>query len=163
VNGYVLTNVDHTMQIMRDETFGPVLPIMRVQDEQEALRLANDSRYGLNASIWTRDKAKGERLARQIEAGSVCVNDVITAVAVTDAPFGGVKESGSGRRHGAAGIRRFCSEQTIVIDRLGLKREPIWYPYTVRGERWVLRLLGALFSKRLSERLNSLTRMKDEG
>ncbi len=156
----VLTNVDHTMRIMRDETFGPVLPIMRVRNEQEALRLANDSRYGLNASIWTRDQAKGERLARQIEAGSVCVNDVITAVAVTDAPFGGVKESGSGRRHGAAGIRRFCSEQTIVIDRLGLKREPIWYPYTARAERWMRRLLGALFSRRLSEKLNSLRRMK---
>jgi acyl-CoA reductase-like NAD-dependent aldehyde dehydrogenase len=152
----VLVGVDHSMLVMRDETFGPVLPIMRVKDEGEALRLANDSRYGLNASVWTEDRAKGQRLAAQVEAGSVCVNDVITGVAVTDAPFGGVKESGSGRRHGAVGIRRFCSEQTIVTDRFGLKREAIWYPYTAQGERLMLRLLGALFSSRLTEKLKSL-------
>jgi acyl-CoA reductase-like NAD-dependent aldehyde dehydrogenase len=152
----VLADVDHQMQIMREETFGPVLPIMRVKDEGEALRLANDSRYGLNASVWTQNQAKGERLAAQIEAGSVCVNDVITGVAVTDAPFGGVKESGTGRRHGAPGIRRFCSEQTIVIDRFGLKREAIWYPYTAQGERVLLRLLRALFSGRAAEKVKAL-------
>ena len=152
----VLTGVDHSMQIMREETFGPVLPIMRVKDEQEALRLANDSRYGLNASVWTSDKAKGERLAAQVEAGSVCVNDVITSFAVTDAPFGGAKESGSGRRHGVPGIRRFCSEQTIVIDRFGLKREVIWYPYTAQGERLLLRLLSTLFSSRVVGKIKGL-------
>jgi acyl-CoA reductase-like NAD-dependent aldehyde dehydrogenase len=154
----VLTNVDHSMQIMRDETFGPVLPIMRVRDEQEALRLANDSRYGLNASVWTGDTAKGTRLAAQIEAGSVCVNDVITGVAVTDAPFGGVKESGTGRRHGASGIRRFCSEQTIVIDRFGLKREAIWYPYTAKGEWLMRRLLGAIYAGGAARRVRALWR-----
>ena len=152
----VLTEVDHSMLIMREETFGPVLPLMRVKDESEALRLANDSRYGLNASVWTEDKTKGERLAAQIEAGSVCVNDVISGVAVTDAPFGGVKESGSGRRHGAPGIRRFCTEQTIVVDRFGLKREMIWYPYTAQGERWLLRLLGAVFSNRIAGKVKAL-------
>lgn len=152
----VLAGVDHSMLVMREETFGPLLPIMRVKDEREAMRLANDSRYGLNASVWTEDKAKGERLAAQIEAGSVCVNDVISGVAVTDAPFGGVKESGSGRRHGAPGIRRFCTEQTIVVDRFGLKREMIWYPYTAQGERLLLRLLGALFSSRVAGKLRAL-------
>lgn len=144
----VLADVDHSMMIMRDETFGPVLPIMRVRDEEEALRLANDSRYGLNASVWTSDRAKGERMAARVEAGSVCINDVITGVAVTDAPFGGVKESGSGRRHGAPGIRRFCSEQAIVTDRFGLKREIIWYPYTAKGERLLKWLLAKLFGRR---------------
>ncbi|MEP7270999.1 MAG: succinic semialdehyde dehydrogenase [Acidobacteriota bacterium] len=152
----VLADVDHSMLVMRDETFGPVLPIMRVADEEEALRLANDSRYGLNASVWTADRARGERLAGRVEAGSVCVNDVITGVAVTDAPFGGVKESGSGRRHGAPGIRRFTSEQTIVTDRFGLKREMIWYPYTADGERTMLRLLGVLFSPGLRAKLRAL-------
>lgn len=152
----VLTDVNHSMQIMRDETFGPVLPIMRVKDENEALRLANDSRYGLNASVWTKDAAKGARIASHIEAGSVCVNDVITGVAVTDVPFGGVKESGTGRRHGASGIRRFCTEQTIVIDRFGLKREAIWYPYTVQGERMLMRLLRALYTGRISGKLKAL-------
>jgi acyl-CoA reductase-like NAD-dependent aldehyde dehydrogenase len=154
----VLCDVDHSMQIMRDETFGPVLPIMRVRNADEALRLANDSRYGLNASVWTGDRAKGEQMAAQVEAGSVCVNDVITGVAVTDAPFGGVKESGTGRRHGAPGIRRFCSEQTIVIDRFGLKREAIWYPYTAKGERLLTRLLGLLYAGRMSGKLRSLLR-----
>jgi len=152
----VLAGVDHSMQVMREETFGPVLPIMRVKDEGEALRLANDSRYGLNASVWTRDARRGARLAGQVEAGSVCVNDVIMGVAVTDAPFGGVKESGTGRRHGAPGIRRFASEQTIVIDRFGLRREAVWYPYTASGERLLLRLLGALFSTRAAARVRSL-------
>lgn len=141
----VLTDVDHSMSIMTDETFGPVLPIMKVRDSDEALRLANDSRYGLNASVWTSQKSNGERLAAEVEAGSVCVNDVITGFAVTDASFGGMKESGNGRRHGAPGIRRFAVEQTIVTDRFGMKRDPIWFPYTAKGERVAKRLLKLLF------------------
>lgn len=152
----VLTNVDHSMKIMTEETFGPVLPIMRVKDEHEALRLANDSIYGLNASVWTKDKAKGERIAAQIEAGMTCVNDVLVGFAVTDAPSGGLKESGMGKRHGAHGIRRFCHEQVIIADRFGLKRELIWYPYTAQTERLLLRALGALFSNRLSQKLKAL-------
>lgn len=141
----VLTDVDHSMSIMTDETFGPVLPIMKVRDADEALRLANDSRYGLNASVWTSQKSNGERLAREVEAGSVCVNDVITGFAITDASFGGMKESGNGRRHGTSGIRRFAVEQTIVTDRFGMKRDPIWFPYSARGERIARRLLRLLF------------------
>jgi acyl-CoA reductase-like NAD-dependent aldehyde dehydrogenase len=119
----VLSNVDHSMKIMTEETFGPVLPIMRVRDEDEALRLANDSRYGLNASVFTRDKTKGERIAAEVEAGVTCVNDVIAGFGVTDAPSGGLKESGIGKRHGAEGIRRFCHQQVIVTDRFGMKRD----------------------------------------
>ena len=152
----VLTNVDHSMKIMTEETFGPVLPIMRVKNEDEALRLANDSIYGLNASVWTKDKAKGERLAAQVEAGITCVNDVIVGFAVTDAPSGGLKESGLGKRHGRHGIRRFCHEQVIITDRFGLKREMLWYPYTPQTERLLLRGIGALFSNRLSQKLKAL-------
>lgn len=152
----VLTAVDHSMKIMTEETFGPVLPIMRVKDEREALRLANDSIYGLNASVWTKDKAKGERIAAQVEAGITCVNDVMVGFAVTDAPSGGLKESGIGKRHGAHGIRRFCHEQVIITDRFGLKREIIWYPYTAQTERLLLRTIGALFSNRLSQKLKAL-------
>jgi acyl-CoA reductase-like NAD-dependent aldehyde dehydrogenase len=85
----VITNVDHSMKIMTEETFGPVLPIMRVKDAAEALHLANDSRYGLNASVWTRDRRQGERLAAQVEAGMTTVNDVLVGFGVTDAPSGG--------------------------------------------------------------------------
>lgn len=152
----VLTNVNHTMKVMTEETFGPVLPIMRIKNESEALRLANDSIYGLNASVWTRDKSRGERLATQIAAGITCVNDVIVGYAATDAPSGGLKESGIGKRHGAAGIRRFCHEQVIITDRFGLKRELLWYPYNAKTEQQFQRLMRVLFSNRVSDKIKAL-------
>jgi acyl-CoA reductase-like NAD-dependent aldehyde dehydrogenase len=152
----VLSNVDHSMKIMTEETFGPTLPIMRVRDEDEALRLANDSRYGLNASVFSRDKARGEKIAARVEAGVTCVNDVIAGFAVTDAPSGGLKESGIGKRHGVEGIRRFCHQQVIVTDRFGLKRDPFWYPYNAKTERLMLRLLGAMFSTRPVAKLKAI-------
>ncbi|HXQ21830.1 MAG TPA: succinic semialdehyde dehydrogenase [Candidatus Acidoferrales bacterium] len=128
----VLTDVTHDMAIMSEETFGPVIPIMKVRDAEEALRLTNDSRYGLTGSVWTKDRAKGQMLSRRIEAGSVCVNDCLVNFAVTEAPMGGVKESGLGARHGAQGIRKFCRHQTVVIDRFGSKSEINWYPTSKR-------------------------------
>src|SRR5262245_2555683 len=151
----VLSDVDHSMKIMTEETFGPVLPIMRVRGEDEALRLANDSRYGLNASVFTRDKARGEKIAAQVEAGVTCVNDVIAGFAVTDAPSGGLKESGIGKRHGAEGIRRFCHQQVIVTDRFGMKRDPFWYPYNAKTERLMRWALGVAFSTRLGAKLKA--------
>jgi acyl-CoA reductase-like NAD-dependent aldehyde dehydrogenase len=124
----VLTNVDHTMEVMRDETFGPVLPIMKVRDADEAVRLANDSRYGLNSSVFTKDVAKGERIARRLEAGNACVNDALINYLAQDAPFGGTGESGLGFRHGPQGIRKYCSQQTILVTRFGPKREPTMFP-----------------------------------
>jgi acyl-CoA reductase-like NAD-dependent aldehyde dehydrogenase len=152
----VLTKVDHSMKIMTEETFGPVLPIMRVKDEQEALRLANDSDYGLNASVFTSDKAKGERIAARVEAGMTCVNDVIAGFGVIDAPSGGLKQSGVGKRHGREGIRRFSHQQVIVTDRFGLKKELFWYPYSARTERLLARMLGVVFSSRLGQKLKAL-------
>jgi acyl-CoA reductase-like NAD-dependent aldehyde dehydrogenase len=138
----VLSDVTHEMAIMTDETFGPVIPIMKVRDAEEAVRLANDSRYGLTASVWTRDREQAQRLSRRIEAGSVCVNDCLVNFAVTEAPMGGVKESGLGVRHGAQGIRKFCRQQTVVIDRLGVNKEITWYPTSKRK--------AALFRRALS-------------
>jgi succinate-semialdehyde dehydrogenase / glutarate-semialdehyde dehydrogenase len=152
----VLVNVDHSMKIMTEETFGPVLPIMRVRDEAEALRLANDSNYGLNASVFTHDRARGERLAEKIEAGMTCVNDVLAGFGVTDAPSGGLKTSGIGKRHGPEGIRRFCHQQVIVTDRFGMKREPFWFPYSAKTERLLTRALGILFSSRWSSKFKSI-------
>ena len=151
----VLVDVTHDMEIMRDETFGPVIPIMRIRDEEEAIRLANDSRYGLDASVWTKDRARGARIARRIQSGAVCVNDVMVNFIVTDVPMGGVKESGVGRRHGPEGIRKFCAQQTVVVDRFGMKSEPNWWPMTPGkvkllsravdffGSGWRRKLLGA--------------------
>ena len=104
----VLVDVDHTMEIMREETFGPTLPIMKVADVEEAVRLANDSPYGLQASVWTRDTARGEQIARRLEAGAVCVNDAQLNYYALNLPMGGWKASGIGTRHGAGGIRKYC-------------------------------------------------------
>jgi acyl-CoA reductase-like NAD-dependent aldehyde dehydrogenase len=124
----VLVDVDHDMDIMRDETFGPVLPIMRVADTEQAVALANDSIYGLNSSVWTSDAEKGRVLARRIEAGNVCINDVLVSYGVADLPFGGVKDSGIGRVHGLQALREFSVAKSVLVDRVGLRREPWWYP-----------------------------------
>jgi acyl-CoA reductase-like NAD-dependent aldehyde dehydrogenase len=128
----VMVDVNHDMAIMTDETFGPVIPIMKVRDADEGLRLANDSGYGLTASVWTKDKARGQQIARRLQAGSVCVNDCLVNFAITEAPMGGVKESGLGSRHGAQGIRKFCLQKTVVVDRFGTKSEINWYPTSAR-------------------------------
>ena len=124
----VLVDVNHGMKVMTDETFGPVLPIMVVRDEDEALALANDSIYGLSGTVWTKDQDKALALARRMETGSVCVNETSLTFGAHNAPFGGVKQSGVGRVHGEAAIRQFCHEVPVIFDRLGLKKEQNWYP-----------------------------------
>jgi acyl-CoA reductase-like NAD-dependent aldehyde dehydrogenase len=126
---------------------------MKVRDAEEGLRLANDSRYGLTASIWTKDAERGRVLARRLEAGAVCVNDCLVNFAVTEAPMGGVKESGLGRRHGADGIRKFCLQRTILIDRFGTKSEVNWYPTTARKAALFRRMLTLLYRSGWRKRL----------
>ena len=145
----ILTDVTHDMAIMREETFGPVLPIMRVSSEDEALRLANDSRYGLNANVWTRNKHKGVEMARAIESGCVVVNDCMITYGVAESPFGGVKESGIGRVNGESGLKSYCQTQSIVIDRLGGRTEPLWYPYTAVKLGRIKRLMRLLWGTSL--------------
>jgi acyl-CoA reductase-like NAD-dependent aldehyde dehydrogenase/choline dehydrogenase-like flavoprotein len=111
----VLANVDHTMRCMTEETFGPTLPVMRVADAEEAVRLANDGPYGLQASVWTRDEERGEAIARRVEAGVAVVNDAQVNYVALELPMGGWKESGLGSRHGPDGIRKYCKRQTLVI------------------------------------------------
>lgn len=137
----VVVDVDHSMALMRDETFGPVLPIMAVADDDEAIRLANDSSYGLNSSVWTGDPEAGRRLAAAMEAGNVCVNDVMDSYAVPALPFGGVKESGLGRLHGPEGLQTMSAVKSVLTDRFGLPRELWWYPTPPR--------LGSLGSRAL--------------
>jgi len=140
----VLVDVDHSMQVMTDETFGPVIPIMQVKDSQEAVRLANDSRYGLGASIFSRDKAAAANLAEELNSGAVCVNDSLINFIVLEAPMGGRKDSGLGHRHGAGGIQKFCQQKTVVFDRFGLKEEFPWYPASKKKAQQVRHLLNLL-------------------
>jgi acyl-CoA reductase-like NAD-dependent aldehyde dehydrogenase len=150
----VLADVDHEMLVMRDETFGPILPIMRVRTEEEALALANQSRYGLNANVWTRNKRKGTRLAKAIESGCVVVNDCMVSYGVTESPFGGVKDSGIGRVNGRQGLESYCHTQSILIDRFGGGREPLWYPYSARKLGAMKRVLRAVWGTSLGKLLS---------
>jgi len=143
----VLTNVDHSMRCMREETFGPTIPVMKVDDVEEAVRLANDSEYGLQASVWTKDLHKGDRIARRIEAGAVCVNDALMNYMAFGAPMGGWKTSGVGSRHGANGIRKYCRTQTILIARFTGKKDPAMFPYTARRTRLLGRVVKAIYGR----------------
>ncbi|MGH3263431.1 MAG: aldehyde dehydrogenase family protein, partial [Trebonia sp.] len=143
----VLVDVDHSMRCMREETFGPTLPIMRVDSVEEAIRLANDSDYGLQASVWTRDVERGEQLARRIEAGVVCVNDAQVNYTALNLPMGGWKTSGIGTRHGAGGIRKYTKTQSLLVTRLALEREPFMYPYTKRKTMLLRRFFGLLYGR----------------
>ena len=124
----ILEVVDDNSDIMKKETFGPEIRIMRVKDEDDAIEKANSSGYGLSASIFTKRGKRGRALARQITSGSVCVNDVMTNYITTDIPFGGVGLSGIGRVHGPEGLRSFCQTQSVLVDRFGLNKEPWWFP-----------------------------------
>jgi acyl-CoA reductase-like NAD-dependent aldehyde dehydrogenase len=111
----IVTEVDHSMQLMQDETFGPIMPIMKVDDERHAIQLANDSHMGLGASVWSRDMRRAERVAHQLETGSVNINDTITHFAIPTLPFGGVKESGIGRSHGQEDLLQFVTSRAYVL------------------------------------------------
>jgi succinate-semialdehyde dehydrogenase/glutarate-semialdehyde dehydrogenase len=126
----VLTNVDHSMTIMRDETFGPVLPVQTFKTEDEAIKLANDSVYGLTASVWTRDIARGRRLAEQIDAGTVMVNEVVYTHGIAQTPWGGVKQSGYGRTHGRMGLLELVTPQHIHVNRIWFLADLWWYGYS---------------------------------
>jgi acyl-CoA reductase-like NAD-dependent aldehyde dehydrogenase len=126
----VVTGVDHSMKLMREETFGPVLPIMKFKTEEEAIRLANDSIYGLTASIFTRDISRGKRLAEQIDAGTVMINEVVYTHAVAQTPWGGVKQSGYGRTHGRLGLLELVTPQHIHANRMPGLSDAWWFPYS---------------------------------
>ncbi|CAN5471150.1 aldehyde dehydrogenase family protein [soil metagenome] len=136
----VLTGVDHSMECMTEETFGPTLPVMKVRDAEHAIALANDSIYGLQASVWTKDVSRGEQVAKRIEAGVSSVNDHQVNYLGLEIPMGGWKSSGLGTRHGRDGIRKYTRKQASVITRFGLKREIFMFPYS----GWSSKLIGAV-------------------
>ena len=126
----VITGATNEMRPMREETFGPTLPIATFKTEEEAIRLANDSEFGLTASVWTRDYVKGNRVAEQIEAGSVCVNEVLYTHGIGQTPWGGFKNSGRGRTHGVEGLMELVQSQHIHVNRLAILPDAWWMPYS---------------------------------
>jgi acyl-CoA reductase-like NAD-dependent aldehyde dehydrogenase len=153
----LLADCDHTMTVMRDEIFGPIVPFMRVRSDDEAVSLANDSPFGLNAYVFTKGRETARRLSERIQAGSVLVNDVLSNYATIEAPFGGIKQSGFGRVHGDQSLRDMCTEKFVSFDRFTPPaRDPFWFPYTARSYAWLERGMRLLFgagtlAKRIGE------------
>ena len=143
----MLVDVDHTMAAMTEETFGPTLPIMKVADADEAVRLANDSPFGLAASVWSKDASRGEAVARRIEAGAVCVNDAQINYLVLELPMGGWKTSGMGQRHGAPGIRKYTRSQSLLVTRLAPKKDLHMFPYKARTTNMLVKGIKLLYGR----------------
>jgi len=139
------------MRVMREETFGPVLPIMPFDSDADAVRLANDSEYGLAASVWTRDRVRGEEIARQINAGTVMVNDAVSCFAISEAPHGGVKASGIGRTHGRFGLEEMVRVKYLDSDLLPGIKKPWWFGY--RPSKAVEGFLDFQFARGIVRRL----------
>jgi succinate-semialdehyde dehydrogenase/glutarate-semialdehyde dehydrogenase len=135
----VLMDVSHEMRVMREETFGPLLPVMAFESDDEAVRLANDSDFGLAACVWTQNRARGEALARRIQAGTVMVNDAISCFGISEAPHGGVKASGIGRTHGRFGLEEMVRVKYVDSDRMPGMKKVWWYGY---GEKFARQMEG---------------------
>jgi acyl-CoA reductase-like NAD-dependent aldehyde dehydrogenase len=151
----VLANVDHGMRIMQEETFGPVLPIMPFRDDAEAVRLANDSDFGLAASVWTKDRAHGDRMARQINAGTVMVNDAVSCFSISEAPHGGVKSSGLGRTHGRWGLEEMVRVKYVDSDRVPGMKKIWWFGYGGAFAAEIESFVDLLYSGSLREKIKS--------
>ncbi|MGM7645886.1 aldehyde dehydrogenase family protein [Nocardia sp. JW2] len=152
----VLVDVDHSMSCITEETFGPTIPVIKVADENEAVRLANDSEYGLSASVWTGDKSRGQAIARRLAVGAVNINDATINLFNFALPHGGWGQSGTGYRFGGAdGVRKYCRKQAITAPALPTqKKELVWYPYSLKSfgfMRNAMRATGARGRRRFGK------------
>jgi acyl-CoA reductase-like NAD-dependent aldehyde dehydrogenase len=148
----LIADVDHSMRITQEEIFGPVMTIIRVRDEAAAIRLANDCPYGLGSSVFTRDRARGQRMARQIRAGMTVINDYGLAYMMQSLPFGGVGISGFGRINGREGLRACCYEKAIVDDRVALGQSVSFHPVREHTYDLVESAVRVIYSRGLASR-----------
>ena len=152
----VLVDVTEAMAIMREETFGPVLPIARVSSDEEAVARANDSDYGLTACVFTRDRKRGLRLAGQLRFGTVMLNDAMSTHGLPETPWGGLRRSGIGRTHSDDGLRALCEPHHVNYERFpGLRREPYWQPYSRLAYRGLLAAMRLLYRSGLRAKLRA--------
>ena len=154
----LLVQVTPDMLVLREETFGPVLPVIRVRDADEAVRLANATPFGLSASVWGRDTANAARVAARVESGTVTVNDVCTAPGIAEMPYGGVKQSGIGASHGSAGLFECTHEKAVIVDHLAGMRQPWWFGYGAERAAGVDAFLRFWHGRTIGERLGGIAR-----
>jgi acyl-CoA reductase-like NAD-dependent aldehyde dehydrogenase len=144
----VLVDVANDMACMQEETFGPTLPILKVDDVEEAIRLANDSPYGLSAAVFSRDVDRALAVARRLDAGACTINDALLNYTALELPMGGAKPgSGIGYRHGPGGIRKFCRQQSVLVSRRHLRRDLHMYPYSRRRTKLFSRAFRMLYGR----------------
>jgi succinate-semialdehyde dehydrogenase/glutarate-semialdehyde dehydrogenase len=143
----LITNVNHDMKIMRDETFGPIVAIMKVQDENEAIQLANDSYYGLSGTVWTANNKRAKSLAERMQTGSVCINDMTVTYGIPVTPFGGVKNSGLGMVNGPVGLRGYCQLKPLIYDKRPGAALASGYPYTKKRTEGMSKFADFLWRK----------------
>ena len=156
----VLINVDHEMKVMQDETFGPVVGVMRFTDIDDAVRLANDSYLGLTGSVWSRDTRKAERIARRIKAGAITINDHLMSHGLAETSWGGFKQSGIGRTHGESGFNEFTQLQMIVHDIIpGAKKQMWWHPFSKSVYEGLRGLLYFLYGSSISQRISGTLKL----
>ncbi len=151
----VVTGVDHSMLLMQEETFGPVMTICPVADADEAVRLANDSDFGLGATVWTRDNRRAREIAGQLKVGTVMVNDVASYFAICEAPHGGRGASGWGRTHSKLGLLALVQVKYVDVDRLPRVPKSWWYGYSEELAVAADRFLEMLFAPTFRERMRS--------
>jgi len=150
----VIASVNHDMLVMREETFGPVLAVMKVRDMEEAISLANDSMYGLTGSVWSRNAGRAEQIARRIRAGVITINDHLMSHGMAETPWGGFKASGIGRTHGKIGLLEMTQPQVVVHDLLGFARKNLWWhPYNEALYRGLLGAMRLFYGPKLRFRL----------
>ena len=149
----VITGVDSSMQLFRDETFGPILAVQVVKNAEEAIRLANDTEFSLSASVWTADTFTGKQIGQQLRAGTVMVNDAIAGFAIAEAPHGGTGLSGWGRTHGKAGLLEMVHLKYLDVDRLPKMEKPWWYRYGPDLEKAADAFLRFEFTEGLAARV----------
>jgi succinate-semialdehyde dehydrogenase/glutarate-semialdehyde dehydrogenase len=143
----VLADCTQDMNVMKAETFGPVVPVMKVKDEAEAVRLANDSHLGLGAYVFTRDRDRGKRVAEKLEVGAVMVNDVLAMAGMPEMPWGGIKQSGLGVVRSDRGLRELCHQRHVNYDRIApMAKDPFWFPYGKKATETVRKTLKTMFS-----------------
>jgi acyl-CoA reductase-like NAD-dependent aldehyde dehydrogenase len=159
----VLTGVNHDMKVVKEETFGPLLPMMKVRDIEEAIRLANDSHLGLTASVFGRDRKAALAIAERIVSGTVMINDVGATYGMPETPWAGLKASGLGRVHSDEGLRDLCQTRHVNYDAVGtLTSEFWWYPYSLGYYRFTAASLRTLFSGGVIKGLKSLLGKREE-